>query len=65
MTQLRGLGQERSTTVSDLEVYLSRLRYRLHSANVPEAYYRQQGHPFIDTPHGRILRPSLSHRAAA
>lgn len=48
--------------MSDLDVYLSRLQFRLHTTHVPEAYYRHNGHPYLDTPYGRILRPSLAHR---
>lgn len=47
----------------DLDVYMSRLRFRLHLLTVPESYFRYAGHPYINTPHGRVLRPSLSHHA--
>lgn len=46
---------------TDTEVYLSRLRFRLHVKAVPEEYYQHVGHPFINTPTGPILRPSLSY----
>lgn len=48
-------------SVTDTEIYLSRLRFRLHGA-VPEEYFRYAGHPFINTPSGPVLRPSLSRR---
>lgn len=49
--------------MSDTEVYLSRLKFRLNTGEVPEEYYHAVGHPFINTPSGPILRPSLSRRA--
>ena len=48
--------------MSDRDVFLARLHHRLRLAAgdpVPEDYYRRVGHPFLNTPRGLILRPSL------
>jgi hypothetical protein len=45
----------------ELSTYMTRLRIRLNRANIPERYFMERGHPWINTPKGRILRPSLGH----
>ena len=49
--------------MKDLDVYMSRLRFRLRSLTVPESYFKTMGHPYINTPNGRVLRPSLTHHS--
>lgn len=45
----------------DLDLYLSRLRLHFHG-KVPKGYFKRAGHPFISTPAGLVLRPSLNRR---
>jgi len=47
--------------VNELSTYMTRLRIRLNRVDIPESYFREAGHPYLATPNGRVLRPSLSH----
>lgn len=49
--------------MGELSTYMIRLRIRLNRVEVPESYFTRAGHPYLSTPHGRILRPSLTHGA--
>lgn len=49
------------TLADEWKLYVSRLLFRYkQQAEWPDSWYQCIGVPFIDTPHGRILRPSLS-----